>query len=447
MWYGWSRPDIVVIGSVLTDTVAERDVEMIAGKPVITIAEGEITTSIGGCAYNIAVNLGLAGISGGVGLFTYLPLGAVTTKLAHNRFQRFGVAQRYVFEKAAIGPIQIETSGGFVGIRDKQTRHLHICTVQEFMGQNDVFADEGEARLLNNAVQNAKAVVADSGLHPSALAHVMHRCSLPQGAPLFVHLVSKSKTVNYWQARKIALQKGGTGASIFAIMGKTDEIETLLRSANWTDAQINEATRIWRGEVDVTSADSAALSERICKDVGATQVLITPSRTRDGQIRWAICANSRGIHRFEGDGNPPPGGSPLGISEAVSSAFIYSCTVQNGFLGKSTRVASFIDPTLAANYALYSKNASDRTHFVLRAMGATPGANYTEREQHIDLPLRVRVRAWGATLWSFIYFGLALLTVIGFVKAWVTGDATPVGDAFELMKQVAKFLGSWKKGS
>jgi hypothetical protein len=378
MFGRWRKPKILVVGSALIDTVAEREIDT----SLLEIEPGEVTYSIGGASYNIAVNLALENVRGGVGLFTYLPPSTTTTDVIVQRLQRLGVSTRYIHKKEKIldglPPI---TAGGFVGIRNVKNKQVHICAVEEVMGVLQLPTAPEERAAMEKALKGCKAVVMDTGLNRFTIAHLMRKAS-EQAIPVFIHLVSARKAPEFLEASGIA-ENRERQEPVFCVTGKPREIRKLLELSG---CPLNEADQFVERCLASKAADSGSgLGAReICRYLGARHVLVTPHQTEDGRLlaehtnkEYVIPLNLN----LPGQGK----GNLLGVSEAMGAALIYECAKRRGIRAdQGIDMAKMASP-LNVTAQLFAQRAS-------RSLGATPLAVISGRESYIDLPPRVRVR-------------------------------------------------------
>jgi hypothetical protein len=406
------RPRILTVGSVLIDTVAVRHIEL----PIKHFfAPGEITTSLGGCSYNIAINLGLLDVPGGVGMFTYLPADTATTRLALSRLERLGVSTVHVHETDNLGDpplpeLQVKT-GGFVGTRDPRNHELRIYAVQEFLGEHDFLALKSHKTKFVAAMEKANAVVVDCGLHVGTIQSIIKLCR-DKGVPVLVHIVSSIKAENYWESAVQLGLREKLSDRIFCVSGKPKEIGRLLEMSGLQSA---EAEQFTANCVSLTKPLPIPEAE-VCERLGARNVLITPERPTDGRVRWALISD--GFHfRDEFNVGEQKVQNFLGLSEATAAAFVYSA-VTAGKLRRGRAKTGMVPVELLDHKDLYIQSVKNAAYFALLSPGATPDSVIVEKDiESKVLPRRVRSRviwnkvvSWATSLQA-LYSALATLGV------------------------------------
>lgn len=432
----WRRPKILTIGSVLIDTVAIRTLPSGGSEEWESIAPGEITTSIGGCSYNIAIGLGLLKVPGGVGLFTYLPNETTTTQLIWDRLTRLGVSTRYVFQLENLAPdgftdktdnkFQVKT-GGFVGTRDPLNADLHIYAVQEMLSDNDFLVLEGRKTELIDAMRSSEAIVIDCALHKDTISGIL-RLAQEIRIPAFVHIVSSIKANNYLEAINNLRKDDDTGINSFCIMGKPKEIAKLLLLAGATKTNID--LFILACAKNEQTLPAALSQSKMCTLLRTRQILVTSSKPLDNKGRWTLFLDNR--HRAY-EFQVPEGivANILGLSEAVSAAFVYTYA-KTGQLRRNRITPINLDDE-KINRAL-KDNAQVATGFSLMSRGATPSSVFGERDPAgIRLPGHVRLRELFSRFETITKVGLA---IIGGIVLIVEGVKN-----YELVKQF--FLTIW----
>jgi hypothetical protein len=426
------HPKVLAVGSLLIDTVAVREIKMRDGGIIIDdFAPGEITTSLGGCCYNIAINLGLLSVPGHVGLFTYLPTKTATTALALARMKRLGVSTSYVYQtdNLASPPINdlIVRTGGFVGARDPHNPELRIYAVQDLLGAKDFLALPDRRSELISAIDRCNAVVMECGLHIGTLQRIMTLCA-DAGIPIIVHIVSAIKARQYWDSISNFDASGARQKRVFCVSGKPKEIARLL-----------EISGLQKDEVQQFTSNCVSLTKPLprtpadlCTRLATHNILVTPERPNDGRVRWALLSND--LHfKDEFNVGMQPVQNYLGLSESTCAAFIHS-SVKSGYLKRGQ--AKYTGEALRlsdSDAALYKQSVKDAARFALLSPGATPDSVITEKDAELEkLPLKVRLRAiterietlftWG----NFIYTTLLALgllnlkTIIQFIR-WALG--------------------------
>ena len=141
--------------------------------------EGEVYCSIGGSAFNIAVDIANAGGTT-VSLFTHVRRKSPVTDIILARLREEGVSARYV-----IRDTNIQRDSGFIAHRVDG----ELVSAVSSMPVEDAQFDE---RVLASAVNRASIVIAECNLSGTQLSLIARLCK-PTGKPLIVGGVSESK--------------------------------------------------------------------------------------------------------------------------------------------------------------------------------------------------------------------------------------------------------------
>jgi len=403
------KPRILVIGSALIDTVAERT----TSTPLEESEPAKIIYSIGGSSYNIAVNLALERPRAGVvGLFSYLPPRATTTQLILQRLRQLGVSTRYIRQHEKVNEWTV-TAGGFVAIRDKTDRNLFICGVEEIMGEHHLPVAPEEQRLLEGAVAGCRAVVLDTGLNPATIAQLMDLAAR-YSVPVFVHLVSLKKVANYLQALEI-FKSAQRSCPTLCLIGKAPELDALHRELGASTGEGEVFVKRYMASA-AAGGEAAFAVDAICRRLQTKGILVTPKRTEDAYLLTAAPEGESRIHL----GLKLPDsekGNLLGVSEALAAAVIYQFCRQSRW----RRPRQGID--LEKIGAQVNETARKFCQRVVNSLGATP-LSVISRESDadmVDVPLAVKLRRWSDMAYSFttivtvVWFAASLLgLLIGF---------------------------------
>jgi sugar/nucleoside kinase (ribokinase family) len=376
MFRSWGKPKILVVGSALIDTVAEREIDT----SLLDVEPGEVTYSIGGASYNIAVNLALENVRGGVGLFTYLPPSTTTTDVIVQRLRRLGVSTRHVHQKdKVLDDLPPITAGGFVGIRNAKNKQVHICAVEEVMGVLQLPNAPEERAAMDRALNGCRAVVVDTGLNRFTIAHLMRRAS-EQAIPMFVHLVSARKAPEFLEAAQIAERQ----EPVFCVTGKPREIRRLLELSGCPTEKADQFVQGYTTSTRATDGLGGLTPAEICRYIGARHVVVTPHHTEDGHLLVGHTDQEHVIPlklRLPGQGK----GNLLGVSEAIGAALIYECAKRRGIRADQGLDMAKMTRPFSVTAQLFAQRATG-------SLGATPLSVISGKESYTTVPLHVWVR-------------------------------------------------------
>jgi sugar/nucleoside kinase (ribokinase family) len=140
---------------------------------------GEITYSIGGTAYNIAVNIARNYVD--VALFTVIKEDSLFTDPILDRLEQNGVMTNFVETS------EYMSESGFIGVREEG----QLISAVTASGITDVRLDE---QLLEDAVESASLVVADCNLNETQLELVTSTAAAYETS-VFIAGVSESKAL------------------------------------------------------------------------------------------------------------------------------------------------------------------------------------------------------------------------------------------------------------
>lgn len=164
---------VLVVGSAHPDIFADYELDQASRVDKI----GDLTYSIGGTAYNIAVNL--SGNYIDTALFTVIKKDSLFSELIVNRLERHGVITTFI-ERSEYMP-----ESGFIGIRE-EGRLVSAVTAS---GITSATLNEDT---LEEAVRDASLVTADCNLSESQL-RLVARTAVEADTLVFIAGVSESK--------------------------------------------------------------------------------------------------------------------------------------------------------------------------------------------------------------------------------------------------------------
>lgn len=189
----WFAPNILVLGSVHIDTIADIATEH-------QDAEGSITRSIGGAAFNIATNLRLSDLWANVALYTFLPRRSLLTSIIVDKIKKRQISRKYVRVRDRLHNERV-VEGGFLALRNRTTGYTIRAATQAPIGQEDFLLDLSEMRRLRAAVRSASVVVIDTNLHRDSLEKAIVIVAEAK-RPLIVSVASDHKARRYRDCRE-----------------------------------------------------------------------------------------------------------------------------------------------------------------------------------------------------------------------------------------------------
>lgn len=192
---------------------------------------GSVRYAVGGTAYNVAVNLGQAGIP--VALLTMARRNSFTSTWILERLESNGVDTRFVDLRDGTG------DSGFIAIRRDQA--LETAVTASVMGTQPL-----KVSMLKAAVEHARLVAFDCNL-PADEISLLLECATHRQKPLAAAAVSDSKV------RRL-LTTGTSGPRIELVVLNEKELEAA-------------------GVASIPS--TAAEARAICKQFGAKDVILT----------------------------------------------------------------------------------------------------------------------------------------------------------------------------
>jgi pseudouridine kinase len=241
------KPLVLVIGSAHMDVLGDFAVT----EKRRVDKEGEVYCSIGGSAFNIAVDVAN---EGGVeaALFTHVRRRSPVTDIIFARLREEGVSTRYVVRDA-----NIQKDSGFIA----QRAGGELVSAVSSMPVEDAIFDES---VLASVIHRASIVVAECNLSGSQLALIARLCEA-SGKVLIVGGVSESK------CQRIRLLEGGSSVTYFSLNAR--EAKALLGKPPDPES----------------SKDAVAL----CQLANAEQVIVT-----EGSEGWAVFSSDGTIRKF-----------------------------------------------------------------------------------------------------------------------------------------------------
>jgi hypothetical protein len=211
--FGWWRSlfgysDVLVVGSAHLDTVVDtpelihdrRDSSGVVTEPYVSYGAGEIRKSVGGSAYNIAVNIARPPdgrwSKNSAYLFTFLPNKVDLADLIVRKLRVAGVGTRYVNRIRVValagGQQQIPHLGNFVAMRfvqpDGKSTGIAVARSSSIFRFSDLL-DEGGSRQLKKAVKKSRVLVIDSDTHSDFASEALNAAQ-EEERPLFVSIMS-----------------------------------------------------------------------------------------------------------------------------------------------------------------------------------------------------------------------------------------------------------------
>lgn len=210
------KPRILVIGAAHLDTHVSRDMD----SNDLFARGSHLVHSIGGSAYNIAVNLGLnEEFDKHVVLYTVLPSEATLTQNIMEGARNANVSTEHIRRLPRFNGKPLEI-GGFVALCHSDNK-IRKAAADPAFNELDIFGDHLEGALLKREVRKARLVVADANLQSPNIAIVAGLCRA-HGIPFFISLVSENTAAQVGKTLPFAST---------LISGREAEIDCLIQGA------------------------------------------------------------------------------------------------------------------------------------------------------------------------------------------------------------------------
>lgn len=390
----WQGPSVLVVGSVHIDTVAERDETDVIDVP------GTVVQSIGGGAYNVAVNLGRhrRWRDGPVFLLSFVPRKSALTETIRGKLRSLGVSSAYVTfcDLYEDKPVSL---GGFVGVRSATTKDMLRAATQTAIEGLSPLARDSEARRYRKAIKGSSCVAADTNVNTTTIQKLLS-LSDEIGKPLFVGVVSEGKATRHCD---LYAQEPPPKRPVYLVSGRPKEICKIIEKCPRADAATVTEFRsaLTRGESRFDMLDA----KQICDWANARHVVMTPRRGRECCSVFSSGGTSFQFNPISED--PPPEGNFTGLGDAILAGLIryFSCLPR-----KSRGLDRAWDLSDAATRSAIAASVTDFTCDVIRVKGATPQSVISFTEQ--DIPMRSRFFRWLNRLVKFVQDWSPILTLI-----------------------------------
>lgn len=264
---------VLVIGSAHLDVIGEyQDIRYVDRK-------GKVTYSIGGTAYNIAVDLAQHRIR--CFLFTYLKKNSILSRIIWNKLALRGVKRRYVRSVTTIcgdaaDPLPLAESG-FVAHRDSNSKDISAAVTRTGITDVTLSQPHGQKDLkrLRRAIRQARCVVADCNLSTALLEKIIEYAR-QRHKMIVVPVVSDSKA-----SHLISLEKADR-LKVDLVTGNVEEVLIALDEYRTAKEQL---------AFDQPVRDKRALADQVIRAI-----------TRD-KVARQLCAafNTRMVSASWGD--------------------------------------------------------------------------------------------------------------------------------------------------
>jgi hypothetical protein len=398
----WQGPSILVVGSVHIDTVAERDETEIIDVP------GTVVQSIGGGAYNVAVNLGRhrRATDGPVYLLAFVPKRSALTAVIRAKLRTLGVSSSYItFKDKYEG--ETVSLGGFVGVRSEKSKDMIRAATQTTIEGLSPFAKDKPANRYRKVIKRSSCVAADTNVNTTTIQRMLS-ISDDLGKPLFIGIVSEGKATRH---SDLYTQEPPPKGPVYLVSGRPKEIckilETCPQAGQAAVAQFRSALE--RGE---TKFDMIHPNQ-ICEWARARHVVITPHRGRE--CCFIFSSGGTSFHFNPISEGPPKDGNFTGLGDAIFAGLIryYACLP-----GDLQDMGKPWDLSKAATQKTIVDTVNDFTCDVIRVKGATPHSVISFTEE--DIPMRSRVlRLVNRTIKFAQDWSTIITLIMGALLAWL----------------------------
>jgi hypothetical protein len=392
MWFFRRGPRILVIGAAHLDTHVNRDMDS-----EDLFARGfKLVHSIGGSAYNIAVNLGLSvTFRKDVVLYTVLPSEATLTQNIMEGARNANVSTEHIRRLPRFNGKPLEI-GGFVALCHTDHK-IRKAAADPAFNELDIFGDHLEAALLRREIGKASLVVADANLQSPDLKIVAGSCNA-RGIPFFVSLVSEHTSTQVGKELPFATT---------LISGREAEIHCLIHGATvggkLSEQQIGALGALKTSLRDASMPMSTAIADGLTA-LGTTNLMCV---YHDWYRLFSVQDGLAVVQDFAQPRTNFADGSALGQREAVAAALIDVCI--NHCSDDRMLAKADLQPEIASRIDTYVRP-------VLNSVGATPGSVISFKE--VATP-GLLTRIWRA-IFAFGERARAVVAIFT-ILTWVAG--------------------------
>jgi hypothetical protein len=306
--YSWVKrflgySDILVLGAAHLDTVVDtreplhdvRDKDGTLVESFVGYGAGEIRKSVGGSAYNIAINIAKPPHGrwrkNSTNLFTFLPSKNEIANLIVRKLKIAGVGVKYVNRIRTVtiagGEQQIPHLGNFVAMRynknNGSSSKISLARSSSiFRGGTDLLDEDGAAQL-SAAVKKTKVLVLDSDTDASFAVQALNVAQAAE-CPLFVSVMSVDALESYVSSLTSTTRSLETSPDAVCVGVRAPALlnwlDTVKRTNNpiLPSAQIAELAAIAQGAVAEGALHKQACIA-ICTALNTDNVLICDGLT------------------------------------------------------------------------------------------------------------------------------------------------------------------------
>jgi sugar/nucleoside kinase (ribokinase family) len=330
IWLGWRKRKILTLGSVHLDTIAMRHLpenNTLRNSTDEAFCGGSIIHSIGGCAYNVAVNLARYKPNRKhikVAVYTILPKHSIITNEILNKLEKLNVYTDYMCIEDSYKNNKVQ-GGGYVAITDGDGPEVRMAVIDaplraEHFSENEDDHDR-DARL-RSAIEWADYLVADVNLGSTVVDRISEHAQTEE-KPLFVSLGSSDEEA------RVNWLKGKVKKQVVCVAGHLKIICSLL--------QRKDSQRVLgNGPKDIKLSDV----NLICEELQARHVLCHyPSGA------FALLAQ-RETNPQVYDIKPPKDAKHVGIVDAALAGFISTYSYYTRQMGRKRGIKAFEESDL-----------------------------------------------------------------------------------------------------
>jgi hypothetical protein len=444
--FGYS--DVLVLGSAHLDTVVDTK-ELIHDKRdendrlvarSVRYGVGDIRKSIGGSAYNIAVNIARPPhgrwTKNTAAIFTFLPSSVELTEVIVRKLRVAGVAVGHVQRIRSIalagGDQQIPHLGSFVGMRhieaDGRTAGIAIARSSSLLRYSELF-DGNAVKKLTAAAAKSRIFVIDTDTHEDVASEAINIAQETE-TPLFVAVMSIDALETYFSSLTSDTRTPDTTAEAVCVGVRAVAISSWLESEKKSkkphldSESIDELTRFCDSPLGSDVEVSAMTAKALCNALNAHNAIIS-----NGLKFLVLAATGAALSvTVEAQGSR----NWMGASDAAFASVVdtFARRLKKRKIDIDKLEASLIgspdkDRELSGSITLFVRN-------VLGTTGATRNAGIDSTD--VEHPIREWWFKMRAQILRYVgIYSLGLITAFGktvlaflavewrFINAWING--------------------------
>ena len=407
-WPFGGKPRVLVMGSAHVDAIAERD----ENDRRIDIV-GKVIHSLGGGAYNIAVNLARhrKGSRARVFIYTFIPKSSALIQTFLTRLRIHGVSTKHLQKMDKYDGTDLSL-GGFVGVRGTTSKEIYAAATSSTIELVNPFSHPAQKNPLERLIKRCAAVAADTNFNANCMRALIASAHQHK-VPLFVGLVSQFKAERHaesWSTLK---------TEVYCVSGRPSEICILISKAG---AKEDFVTKFLADCAKNASSFDYVNPKQLCSWAKAKHVIVTIYRSKLCYV-FSSNGDKGSVFAFAPvSGDPPATGNLTGLGDAILASFIhqYLLLIRQG----GSRDAA-LDLTSASVSEGIEGRAREFASDVVQHEGATPYAIISFTEKDVRLPLPSRIRIAGIAVTKFIQDWIWLIGILAVFLAWYLGIPLP----------------------